>query len=119
MSWNARGLRWPERQVDCLLPPTWGKHRSVPVRGFYQRDDDWWRSWVLPGNRYSTSCFSCARRSGLQKAAPLASAVGTFLAALTVFCVDHRYLWTMIIMLGWVGGVLMQIIAGAISCTRA
>jgi hypothetical protein len=49
----------------------------------------------------------------------LASAVGTFLAALTVFCVDHRYLWTMIIMLGWVGGVLMQIIAGAISCTRA
>ena len=54
------------------------------------------------------------------------SAVGTFLATLTAFAsvgviVLHenpRIFWTMIIMLGWVVGLVMQITAGAIARTR-
>jgi hypothetical protein len=54
------------------------------------------------------------------------SAVGTFLATLTafisigviVFRVDPRIFWTTIIMLGWVVGLMMQIVAGAIARTR-
>ena len=55
------------------------------------------------------------------------SAVGTFLAALTafvsvnviVFREDLHLFWTIMIMLGWVVGVMMQIIAGAIARARA
>jgi hypothetical protein len=55
------------------------------------------------------------------------SAVGTFLATLTAFVSvivivlreDPHIYWTMVIMLGWVVGVLMQIIAGAIARTHA
>ena len=59
--------------------------------------------------------------------AELLSAVGTFLAALTAFASvsvivlrenPHIY-WTMMIMLGWVVGVAMQIVAGAIARIRA
>lgn len=55
------------------------------------------------------------------------SAVGTFLAAFSAFASvsvivlrenPHIY-WTMMIMTGWVVGVMMQIIAGAIARTRA
>ena len=54
------------------------------------------------------------------------SAAGTFLATLTAFVSvgvivlheDLRIFWTIIIMLGWVVGVMMQIIAGAIARTR-
>jgi hypothetical protein len=55
------------------------------------------------------------------------SAAGTFLAALTAFVSvsvivlrenPHIY-WTMMIMLGWVVGIVMQIVAGAIARTRA
>jgi hypothetical protein len=59
-------------------------------------------------------------------AAEFLSAVGTFLAALTAFASvgvivlrqDPHIYWTMVIMLGWVVGVTMQIIAGAIARTR-
>jgi hypothetical protein len=55
------------------------------------------------------------------------SAVGTFLAALAAFASvsvivlrgDPHITWTMAIMLGWVVGVMMQIIAGAIARTRS
>ena len=55
------------------------------------------------------------------------SAVGTFLATLTAFISvgvivlreDPHIFWTMIIMLGWVIGVMMQIIAGAIARMRS
>jgi hypothetical protein len=55
------------------------------------------------------------------------SAVGTFLAAFSAFASvsvivlreDPHIYWTMMIMLGWVVGVMMQIIAGAIARTRA
>jgi hypothetical protein len=55
------------------------------------------------------------------------SAVGTFLATLTAFVSvivivlreDPHIYWTMMTMLRWVVGVLMQIIAGAIARTRA
>ena len=55
------------------------------------------------------------------------SAVGTFLATLTAFVsvgviVLHEnphIFWTLIIMLGWVVGLMMQIIAGAIARNRA
>jgi hypothetical protein len=54
------------------------------------------------------------------------SAVGTFLATLTAFVSvgvivlreDPRTFWTIITMLGWVVGVMMQIIAGTIARTR-
>ena len=54
------------------------------------------------------------------------SAVGTFLATWTafvsviviVFREDPHIFWTIMIMLGWVVGVMMQIIAGAIARTR-
>ena len=59
-------------------------------------------------------------------AAEFLSAVGTFFAALTafasvsviVFREDPHIFWTIMIMLGWIVGVTMQIIAGAISRTR-
>jgi hypothetical protein len=55
------------------------------------------------------------------------SAVGTFLATLTafasvgviVFRENPHIFWTIMIMLGWVVGVTMQIIAGAIARTRS
>jgi hypothetical protein len=65
--------------------------------------------------------------SGKVDSAEFLSAVGTFLATLTAFVSviailfreDPHIYWTMMIMLGWVVGVLMQIIAGAIARTRA
>jgi hypothetical protein len=59
-------------------------------------------------------------------AAEFLSAVGTFFAALTafasvsviVFRENPHIFWTIMIMLGWVVGVMMQIIAGAITRTR-
>jgi hypothetical protein len=64
--------------------------------------------------------------SGKVDSAEFLSAVGTFLATLTafvsvitiVFREDPHIYWTMMIMLGWVVGVLMQIIAGAIARAR-
>ena len=55
------------------------------------------------------------------------SAVGTFLSTLTAFVSvgvivlreNPRIIWTIIIMLGWVVGLMMQIIAGAIARIRA
>src|ERR1700686_3664333 len=54
------------------------------------------------------------------------SAVGTFLATLTAFVSvgvivlreNPRIFWTIIIMLGWVVGLMIQIVAGAIARTR-
>ena len=54
------------------------------------------------------------------------SAVGTFLAALTAFVSvgvivlrkNPHLFWTAVIMAGWVAGVAMQIIAGAIARMR-
>ena len=59
-------------------------------------------------------------------AAEFLSAVGTFLAALAAFVSvivilfrgNPHIFWTIMIMLGWVVGVMMQIIAGAIARTR-
>jgi hypothetical protein len=59
--------------------------------------------------------------------ADLLSAIGTFLAALTAFASvslivlrqDLHVYGTMLIMIGWVVGVMMQIIAGAIARTRS
>ena len=70
------------------------------------------------------------RASGLGTkvdSADLLSAVGTFLAALTAFASvslivlrqDLHISGTMLIMTGWVVGVMMQIIAGAIARTRS
>ena len=59
--------------------------------------------------------------------AELLSAVGTFFAALAAFASvsvivvreDLHVFGTMVIMLGWVVGVMMQIIAGTIARTRS
>jgi hypothetical protein len=64
---------------------------------------------------------------GQVDAAEFLSAVGTFLAALAAFSsvgviMFHEELhifWTVMIMLGWVVGVAMQIVAGAIARWRA
>jgi hypothetical protein len=63
---------------------------------------------------------------GKVDAAEFLSAVGTFLAALTafvsvsviVFRENLPIFWTILIMLGWVVGVMMQIVAGAIARAR-
>ena len=63
---------------------------------------------------------------GKVDAAEFLSAVGTFFAALTafasvsviVFREDPHIFWTIMIMLGWVVGVMMQIIAGTIARAR-
>jgi hypothetical protein len=63
---------------------------------------------------------------GKVDAAEFLSAVGTFFAALTafasvsviVFREDPHIFWTIMIMLGWVVGVMMQTIAGAITRFR-
>ncbi|MBV9566119.1 MAG: hypothetical protein JOY90_37575, partial [Bradyrhizobium sp.] len=55
------------------------------------------------------------------------SAVGTFLATLTAFVSvgvivsreTPEIFWTVVIMLGWMAGVVMQIIAGGIASMRA
>jgi hypothetical protein len=65
--------------------------------------------------------------SGGIDAAEFLSAVGTFLAALTAFVSvsvivlreNPEVYWTIMIMLGWVVGVAMQIVAGAIARIRA
>ena len=64
---------------------------------------------------------------GKVDSAEFLSAVGTFLAALTAFASvsiivireNPPIFWTILIMLGWVVGVTMQIVAGAIARYRA
>ena len=64
--------------------------------------------------------------AGKIDAAEFLSAAGTFLATLTaflsviviVFRENPHIFWTIMIMLGWVVGVIMQIIAGTIARTR-
>jgi len=72
--------------------------------------------------------FKSAEPQGARiDAAELLSAVGTFLAALAGFASvgiillrqDPVLAWTIAIMAGWVTGVLMQIVAGAIARARA
>src|SRR5476651_1042664 len=84
---------------------------DTPPLAFYAPDDE--------GSKGSSG--------GKIDSAEFLSAVGTFLAALTAFVSvgvivlrenPHIY-WTMLIMLGWVVGVMMQIIAGAIARMRA
>ncbi len=69
---------------------------------------------------------SRGRSGGKIDATEFLSAAGTFLATLTAFVSvgvivlrenPHTF-WTIIIMLGWVVGVMMQIVAGAIARTR-
>ena len=65
-------------------------------------------------------------RGGKVDAAEFLSAVGTFFAALAAFASvsvivsreDPHIFWTIMIMLGWIVGVMMQIIAGAITRIR-
>jgi len=64
--------------------------------------------------------------SGKIDTAEFLSAAGTFLATLTAFVSvgvivlreDPRIFWTIAVMLGWVVGLIMQIIAGAIARAR-
>jgi hypothetical protein len=66
-------------------------------------------------------------RGGKVDAPELLSAVGTFLAAIAAFASvcfivireDPHVFWTMMIMLGWATGVVMQTAAGAIARIRA
>ena len=66
------------------------------------------------------------RSRGSIDTAELLSAIGTFLAALVAFVSvltivlrqDLPLPWTVAILLGWVVGVVMQIVAGAIARTR-
>jgi hypothetical protein len=135
MSWNALGLPWLERQADCLLPAHVGSSIAVFASqgfiimmmiggavGFYLGIDTPALAFHPPYGRPSKD-----GSSGKVDSAEFLSAVGTFLATLTafvsviviVFREDPHIYWTMMIMLGWVVGVLMQIIAGAIARARA
>jgi hypothetical protein len=65
-------------------------------------------------------------RTGID-AAEFLSAFGTFCATLTAFFSvgiiilrrEPHIVWTLLIMLGWTAGVVMQIVAGTISRSRA
>jgi hypothetical protein len=89
--------------------------------GFYLGIDTPPLAFPAPSGELSKSSSG-----GKVDAAELLSAVGTFLAALTafvsisviVFRENPHIFWTIMIMLGWVVGVMMQIIAGAIARTR-
>jgi hypothetical protein len=82
---------------------------DTPPLAFHPSDDELSGSWV-----------------GKIDSAEFLSAVGTFLAALTAFVSvsvivlreDPQIYWTIMIMLGWVVGVAMQIVAGAIARIR-
>jgi len=89
--------------------------------GFYVGIDTPALAFHAPDSRHSNK-----GSSGGVDSAEFLSAVGTFLATLTAFVSvvvivlrenPHIY-WTMVIMVGWVVGVLMQIVAGAIARTR-
>jgi hypothetical protein len=83
---------------------------DTPPLAFHASDDE------LSGNP-----------GGKIDSAEFLSAVGTFLAALTAFVSvsvivlreDPQIYWTIMIMLGWLVGVAMQIVAGAIARFRA
>jgi hypothetical protein len=70
---------------------------------------------------------SKAGSGGKIDTAEFLSAAGTFLATLTAFVSvgvivlreDPHIFWTVTVMLGWVVGLMMQIIAGAIARARA
>ena len=89
--------------------------------GFYLGIDTPSLSFPAPN-----AALSKGSSGGKVDAAEFLSAVGTFLAALTafvsvsviVFRGNPHIFWTIMIMLGWVVGVMMQIIAGAIARTR-
>lgn len=67
-----------------------------------------------------------ARGAGSIDAPELLSAVGTFLATLTAFASvglivlrdSPPIVWTIVILVGWVVGVVMQIVAGTIARVR-
>jgi hypothetical protein len=89
--------------------------------GFYLGIDTPPLAFHAPNDEPSRGGFG-----GKVDAAEFLSAVGTFFAALTafasvsviVFREDPHIFWTIMIMLGWVVGVMMQIIAGAITRIR-
>ena len=89
--------------------------------GFYLGIDTPSLSFPAPN-----AALSKGSSGGKVDAAEFLSAVGTFLAALTAFVSvilivlrqDAHIYWTVMIMLGWVVGVSMQIVAGAIARTR-
>jgi hypothetical protein len=90
--------------------------------GFYLGIDTPPLAFHGPSGELSKSGFG-----GRVDSAEFLSAVGTFLAALTAFASvsvivvreNPHIFWTTMIMLGWVVGVMMQIVAGAIARTRA
>src|ERR1700694_884816 len=133
MSWNALGLRWPERQAACLLPSMGSSIAALTSQGFIVIMMIGGAVGFYLGIDTPPLAFH-APNAGLSKgsddkidSAEFLSAAGTFLAALTAFVSvsvivlrenPHIY-WTMMIMLGWVAGIVMQIVAGAIARTRA
>jgi hypothetical protein len=88
--------------------------------GFYLGIDTPQLAFHAPGSEHSGSANTKI------DTAEFLSAVGTFLAALTAFVSvsvivlreDPEVYWTILIMLGWVVGVAMQIVAGAITRIR-
>ncbi|SHL98307.1 hypothetical protein SAMN05444159_7363 [Bradyrhizobium lablabi] len=88
--------------------------------GFYLGIDTPPLSFHAPDREHSVNS------GGKIDAAEFLSAVGTFLAALTAFVSvsvivlreNLQIFWTIMIMLGWVVGVAMQIVAGAIARFR-
>jgi len=86
--------------------------------GFYLGIDTPQMSFHLPGEEQEISIDD-----GQIDSAEFLSAVGTFLAALTAFVSvgvivlrsELHIVWTTLIMVGWVLGVTMQIVAGTMA----
>ena len=134
MCWNVSGLRWPERPADCSSAAHVGSAIAqlttqgfllimmiAGAAGFYLGID-------TPPHRYLGVDAGLPKNwsPGRIDTTELLSAFGTFLAALTafvsvaliVFGKETRFGWTMTIMAGWIAGVLMQVVAGAIARIR-
>ncbi len=90
--------------------------------GFYLGIDTPSLAFHEPNDEHSEG-----KPGGQIDAAEFLSAVGTFLAALTafvsvsviVFRAEPHIVWTVLIMTGWVFGVVMQIVAGTIARIRS
>jgi hypothetical protein len=108
-------LNWPGRQNLARL-----RHADCAI-GFYLGIDTPPLAFRRPNGEPSNG-----GSVGTIDAAEFLSAVGTFLSALTAFVSvgvivlreNPRIIWTIIIMLGRVVGLMMQIVAGAIARTR-
>ena len=112
---GGRGLRAVRRR-PCRL-----QHRRADLAGLPARHDDRRRDRLLSRHRHAAAASFIGDDDPQIDAAEFLSAVGTFCATLTAFFSvgiiilreEPHIAWTWLIMIGWVAGIAMQIVAGA------